>query len=67
MEVKAANKQIGQVVEGFINVKQLNRLAEQHNVDMPIVAAVYKVLYANLKPIDAAKELLSRNSGDKWE
>ncbi len=67
MEVKAANKQIGQVVEGFINAKQLNRLAEQHNVDMPIVAAVYKVLYANLKPIDAAKELLSRNSGDKWE
>lgn len=66
LDKDAAIKQIGQVVEGYINTQQLHRLAQKHQVEMPIAAEVYRVLYENQSPQAAAKELLMRG-GSKWE
>lgn len=54
---------VGQVVEGYINSKQLYQLAQRSGVTMPIVATLYKVLYEQLSPHEAATLLLSRDSG----
>lgn len=47
----AALKEIGAVVEGYMTSKSAHHLALKHQVEMPIVAAVYRVLYENF-PID---------------
>jgi glycerol-3-phosphate dehydrogenase (NAD(P)+) len=36
-------------------------------VDMPIVTAVYKILYEGLAPRDAIKKLMSRQLKDELE
>lgn len=51
---------IGQVVEGYHNVKQVLALAQQHHVSMPITEQVYKICYENFDPRRAAAELLRR-------
>lgn len=55
-----AAKEIGQVVEGARNVKEVKRLADKHQVDMPICESVYNILYNKLDPKEAAKMLLTR-------
>lgn len=56
----AAEKQIGQVVEGKHNAKQLTALAKQHKVEMPITEAVWEVLQDHITPQEALKQLLAR-------
>ncbi len=51
---------IGQVVEGQRNAAEVRALAQQHQIDMPIVEQVYQILYANKKPLDAVHTLLER-------
>src|SRR4029079_17491188 len=53
-----AEKSIGQVVEGKMNVKQLMQLAKQHQVELPICQQVYSVLYESLSPQQAVTNLL---------
>ncbi|MGB0496225.1 MAG: NAD(P)H-dependent glycerol-3-phosphate dehydrogenase [Kangiellaceae bacterium] len=58
--IEQAAKDIGQVVEGVRNTKEMDNLARQHQVDMPICQSIYKVLYQQQDPKEAAKELLTR-------
>ena len=51
---------IGQVVEGIQTANEVNRLAERHDIDMPITKQVYRVLYENLEPKLAVQELFAR-------
>jgi len=51
---------IGQVVEGVRNTKEVYRLAQKHGVEMPVCESIYKILYENQDPRVAAKELLTR-------
>lgn len=60
--VKQAISDIGQVVEGFDNVKQVCALAKDHNVEMPIANELYKVLFENLDPRIALQNLLTRDA-----
>lgn len=60
--VKQAISDIGQVVEGFDNVKQVCALAKDHNVEMPIANELYKVLFENLDPRIALQNLLMRDA-----
>lgn len=53
-------KEIGQAVEGVKSSSSIGILAERANVEMPICQAVYQVIYENLSPKQAVKELLSR-------
>ncbi|GAA6204801.1 NAD(P)H-dependent glycerol-3-phosphate dehydrogenase [Thalassotalea sp. SU-HH00458] len=58
--VEQAMEDIGQVVEGYRNTKEVYMLAERMNVEMPIVEQVYQVLYCGKNAKLAASDLLSR-------
>jgi glycerol-3-phosphate dehydrogenase (NAD(P)+) len=55
------------VAEGVKTSRAVHRLAEHLGVDMPIVAAVYKILYEDLAPRDAIKKLMARELKDELE
>ena len=55
-----AAKDIGQVVEGVRNTKEVYNLAKFHGIDMPICQSVYDIIYNNQDPRTAAKDLLTR-------
>lgn len=60
IDVEQAMKDIGQVVEGYRNTKEVHMLAQRMNVEMPIVEQVYQVLYQGKEAKLAAADLLSR-------
>ncbi len=53
--------EIGQVVEGIQNSMSVNRLSEKLDVEMPISKGVYNIVWENRNPMDAIKELMTRN------
>ena len=55
-----ARKEVGMTIESIDNIDVAYALAKKYNVEMPIVNAVYDVLYNNLKPEDAVKILMTR-------
>ncbi|MEW6983581.1 NAD(P)H-dependent glycerol-3-phosphate dehydrogenase [Colwelliaceae bacterium 6471] len=59
-KVDEAIADIGQVVEGFRNTKEVHMLAQRMGVEMPIVEQVYQVLYCGKNAKLAASDLLSR-------
>ncbi|HGJ5860509.1 MAG TPA: NAD(P)H-dependent glycerol-3-phosphate dehydrogenase [Arsenophonus nasoniae] len=60
MQIEEAEKQIGQVVEGYLNTKEVRALAQRVGVEMPITEQIYQVLYGNKNVLEAANTLLSR-------
>jgi len=52
--------EIKQVVEGRLTAKAVYNLARQHQIEMPITEQVYNVLYEDLDPTVAAKNLMER-------
>jgi glycerol-3-phosphate dehydrogenase (NAD(P)+) len=58
--VEQAMSDIGQVVEGYRNTKEVHMLAQRMEVEMPIVEQVYQVLYQGKAAKLAAADLLSR-------
>ncbi len=59
--VSQALAEIGQVVEGVNNLKNVIELADQYQVEMPICEQVYHVLYAGISPQEAVINLFSRD------
>jgi glycerol-3-phosphate dehydrogenase (NAD(P)+) len=55
-----AQKEIGQVVEGVQAAQAVREVAERLHVELPICEQVYAVLYQNLAPSQAVKQLMSR-------
>jgi len=53
--------EIGQEAEGVITTKTVHKLASTLQIDMPITAAVYQVLYENLSPQAGVQQLLARD------
>ncbi len=53
--------EIGQVVEGVRNAKEVKMLSERHNVEMPICEAIYQVIYQGVDPKLVAHQLLTRD------
>jgi glycerol-3-phosphate dehydrogenase (NAD(P)+) len=53
--------QIGQEAEGIATARELYRLAQARNIEMPITEQVYRVLYDNLSPQAAVEALLRRD------
>lgn len=51
---------MAQVAEGVINTKTVLALAGQFSVEMPIIEAVYQVIYQDKPPLEALNELMSR-------
>lgn len=59
--VDTAQAEIGQVVEGYRNTKEVWMLAQRMGVEMPIVDQIYQVLYQDKDAREAAKDLLARD------
>lgn len=59
-KVDAAQKTIGQVVEGVLAASAVRNVAQRAGVEMPICEQVYRVVYEGVAPKDAVKELMSR-------
>lgn len=57
---EAAQKAIGQVVEGVLAARAVREVAQQASVEMPICEQVYRVVYEGVAPRDAVRELMSR-------
>lgn len=53
-------QEIGQVVEGYHNVKQVMALAERYQVAMPITEQVANICYHHLDPSACAEALIRR-------
>ncbi len=65
-DIAAAERQIGQVVEGVRNAIEVNALADRHAVDMPISRQVYRVLHEGLAVRQAFEELSARPPGAEF-
>ncbi|WP_434340248.1 NAD(P)H-dependent glycerol-3-phosphate dehydrogenase [Motilimonas cestriensis] len=60
-----AQTEIGQVVEGYRNTKEVFMLSQRLNVEMPITEQIYQVLYQGKDPKAAAIALLARRKKDE--
>lgn len=59
--IEEAATEIGQVVEGVRAAKAVYQVAQNLQVDMPIVQQIYAVLYEAKSPHDAVAELMGRS------
>lgn len=60
MTPKEAEKKIEMVVEGAYTCVSALQLSEQLNVSMPITEIIYKIIYENMRPMDAVQALMMR-------
>ena len=58
---------LGHVAEGIAAARAAHTLASSLDVEMPICAAVYRVLYESLAPRRAVEELLAREPGPEFQ
>lgn len=58
-DVEASKTAIGQAVEGYDNAKQLQEVADQHELVLPIFNGMYQFLYADLSLEDLAELFIS--------
>lgn len=65
MSVEVARDQIGQVVEGYRNTKEVMALSTRLNVEMPITEQLWQVLYCGKDAREAALSLLGRSRKDE--
>lgn len=59
--IEEAKKEVGMVIESLDNIDVAYELSRIHNVDMPIVDAVYDVIYNHLNPHQAVTNLMTRD------
>ncbi len=58
--LEETKKEVGMVIESIDNIEVAYELAKLHNMEMPIIETVYQVLYENLEPKQAVKNLMNR-------
>lgn len=60
--VKAATLEIGMIAEGYYATKSLMEMNEKFNVDLPILTAVYHIIYENRSARKTMQELAEKLS-----
>ncbi len=60
LTLEETKKEIGMTIESIDNIDVAHALAIKYNIEMPIVNAVYDVLYNGLKPNEAVLKLMTR-------
>lgn len=63
--IEEAKKEIGMTIESVDNIDVAYSLSKKYNIEMPIVEAVYNVLYNGLKPTEAVDQLMTRTLKDE--
>lgn len=58
--IDEAIAKIGQVVESIVTVDEVMRLANRHDVELPISAGVQRVLHGEITPTEGMRQLLAR-------
>ncbi len=61
VSLEETKKEVGMVIESIDNIEVAYELGKLHNIEMPIVETVYKVLYEELDPKQAVKNLMTRD------
>lgn len=59
--LEETKKEVGMVIESIDNIDVAYELGKLHNIEMPIVETVYRVLYESLDPQEAVKDLMTRD------
>ena len=59
--IEEARNEIGMTIESIDNIKTAYQLSKKYNVEMPIVEAVYNVLFEGLDAKKAISDLMTRN------
>lgn len=59
--LEETKKEVGMVIESIDNIEVAYELGKKNNVYMPIVEVVYKVIYEQLDPQEAVKNLMTRD------
>jgi glycerol-3-phosphate dehydrogenase (NAD(P)+) len=49
--VKSAQIEMNMIAEGYYAVKSIHQINERYDVDMPIIDAVYRILYERSNPM----------------
>ena len=60
LSLEETKKEVGMTIESIDNIEVAHELGKLHNIEMPIVEAVYGILYKGLKPEDAVDALMNR-------
>ena len=58
--IEETKKEVGMTIESLDNIVVAYELGKIHNIEMPIVEAVYGILYKGLKPEEAVNALMNR-------
>ena len=59
--IEETKQEVGMTIESIDNIEVAKRLSQKLNIDMPIVDAVYDILYNNLDPNEAVNMLMTRD------
>lgn len=66
-DLEGALAKVGEVVEGAPTTKAARELARRRGVEMPIVEAVYSILYEGVDPREALARLMAREpKPERW-
>ena len=58
--LEETKKEVGMVIESIDNIEVAYELANIHDIDVPIIDTVYKVIYKGLEPKEAVERLMTR-------
>ncbi|MDA3914505.1 NAD(P)H-dependent glycerol-3-phosphate dehydrogenase [Oleiagrimonas sp.] len=61
-----AVRDIGQVVESVVTADEVGRLAEKHDLDLPIAYGVRSVLHGEITPVEALRALMAREQKPEY-
>lgn len=61
LSIEEVRKEVGMTIESIDNIEVAYELGKLHNIEIPIVNAVYDVLYNNLDPKEAVTMLMTRD------
>ena len=64
--IDEALAEIGQVVESMVTADEVMRLAERHQLDLPIAEHVRAVLHGDMTPAQALKAILARQQKPEY-
>lgn len=65
LSLEETKKEVGMTIESIDNIEVAYELGKLHNIEMPIVEAVYRILYKGLKPDEAVDMLMNRARKDE--
>ena len=58
--LEETKKEVGMTIESIDNIEVAYELSKKYNIEMPIVNAIYDILYNDLKPENAVRLLMTR-------